>query len=141
MHYLDSYSVKSRERALQVPQVPEEMVDNVLAEAHAMLEVSNHQELKTSLSHFIDRIEVKDRELTIYYSVAPSQNVAYNIRRRGGSNLLNYTTKESIKLVSILFQHMTFLPWSTGNEFEFTMVELRGLEPLTSSVQRRRSPS
>lgn len=77
---------RERERALKLPRVTEGMVDSVLAKVHAMLEVTNPQELKTTLSHFVERIQVKGQELTLYYSVTPGQNVVYNWRPRWDLN-------------------------------------------------------
>ena len=60
-----------RERALKLPQVTEAMVNDLQDTVFRMLDVTNLQELKITLSHFIERIEISGREMTIQYSVAP----------------------------------------------------------------------
>jgi hypothetical protein len=45
--------------------VTETMVDEVSDQAHSMMDMTNPQELKTALSHFIEKIEVNDNEITI----------------------------------------------------------------------------
>lgn len=77
---------KVKERAIKLPVITEAMVDDVLTKVRAMLDSTNPQELKTALAHFIDRIEVQGSQLTLYYSVAASQNIVYCERPRGDSN-------------------------------------------------------
>jgi len=67
-------------------EVAETTVNGILAKALIMFDATNPHELKNTLSHFIGRIEIKDQELTIYYSVAPSQSLAVSWRPRGDLN-------------------------------------------------------
>jgi hypothetical protein len=69
-HRLDEIETE-RQRALKLPTVTETMVDEVLDQVHSMVDTTDPQELKTALSHFIEKIEVTGSEITIFYSVAP----------------------------------------------------------------------
>ena len=46
-------------------------MDAVLDQVHSMIDTTDPRELKTALSHFIEKIEVTGSEITIFYSVAP----------------------------------------------------------------------
>jgi site-specific DNA recombinase len=69
-HRLDEIEIE-RQRALKLPAVTETMVDAVLDQVHSMIDTTDPQELKTALSHFIEKMEVTGSEITIFYSVAP----------------------------------------------------------------------
>lgn len=77
---------REKQKQLKIPKITEAMVDEVLAKTLSMFDNTDPHELKNTLAHFIDRIELKSRELAIYYSVAPSQCLAVNWRPRGDSN-------------------------------------------------------
>ncbi len=49
---------KERERALNLPEATEDMVNDVLVSVQSMLGVTDSKELKLILARFIERIEV-----------------------------------------------------------------------------------
>ena len=61
---------KDRERAMNIPPVTEAMVDAALSKIAYMLTNTNLGELKGTLAHFVERIEVEGEELTFFYSFA-----------------------------------------------------------------------
>jgi hypothetical protein len=81
-----------RQRGLKLPEIAEGMVDEVVIKVHAMLNVTDPQELKIALSRFIERIEVSGTELTIFYSMAPpaTRIVSTESDPQGLPNLMLY---------------------------------------------------
>jgi site-specific DNA recombinase len=77
---------RRQERNLKIPAITDAMVDDVIKRVHSLLDDTSPQELKAILAHLLERIEVEGEQLTVYYSVASSQQVAYNWRPRGDSN-------------------------------------------------------
>lgn len=68
-HRLDEIETE-RKRTTKLPAVTETIVDEVLDQVYSMIDTTDPQELKTALSHFIEKIEVTGSEVTIFYSVA-----------------------------------------------------------------------
>ncbi|MFH1087263.1 MAG: hypothetical protein V1737_01590, partial [Chloroflexota bacterium] len=77
-----------RKRVVRLPPITEETVKDVVGKIHGLLEVTDPQELKAALAHFIERIEVVGSDLTIFYTVAQpaTSKCACNWRPRGDSN-------------------------------------------------------
>lgn len=68
--------IKEREKKLKIPAVTESMVNDILHKVRAMFDITDYKELKVALSHFIERIEIDGRDVTIQYSFRkPEKNV------------------------------------------------------------------
>ena len=59
---------KQRERELKLPVITESMVDEVMKRVKEIFQLIEPVELKTALSHFIERIEINGQEVTIEYT-------------------------------------------------------------------------
>jgi hypothetical protein len=75
-----------RQRALKIPEVTEPMVDDVEASINRIFSATVPKELQRAIGDYIERIEIKDREMTIRYSFAPDQTISYCKRPRGDLN-------------------------------------------------------
>jgi hypothetical protein len=59
---------RERERSLKLPTITESIVTDVLEKPLAILETTDRKELKTALSHFIERILIDGQDVTIEYT-------------------------------------------------------------------------
>ena len=77
---------KERQKTLKIPVVTDVMVDEILLKVRTMLDSTDPKELKTALSHFIERIEINGQNVTIEYTFKkPSTEIVPTIGDPGGS--------------------------------------------------------
>ena len=83
-----------RQEGLKIPEVTEAMVTDVVQSTHEIFDSTNPAELKVALAHFIDRIDLRGREVQIGYSFDPETTLAVHWRPRAvdGEKLMTFKT-------------------------------------------------
>lgn len=98
---LKDSSPKEQFAALGIVEVTDGVIDGIVTEMHRLLESSSAQELKLLLGSILDKIEISGRELTIWYTIAPSQKIGDYWRPRGvaiSGQLFSYTLAMDVAL-------------------------------------------
>jgi site-specific DNA recombinase len=65
---------KQRDRAMKIPAITDANVVDVMLKLQTMLETTDPKELKTILSHFIEKIEIDGKKATFYYTFTEPRN-------------------------------------------------------------------
>ena len=66
----------AKQRALNMPTITDEEVERVLKAALQAFETSNPRELKNHIADYVEMIEVRGRELKIFYTFAPGETIS-----------------------------------------------------------------